>query len=232
MTQDTGLTDQALTQIADTLRSSSDADLVALLVDSFTVTTTSTAPVPVKIPALTEQHKADLRALPEVFGKVAVTEPRLLTETELRDLVVERDTIDRLMAVLKKRKDETLRENLANHLDRLAEEQGVSTDDTDAKGHYFVKQDLPVEGTGRKVQRIVAEGRATVDSAMLARLEEEGALTREEYLSLTSLPEVKRNFDPDKARKAVLKNPALLEKIAVAVNAPRKTVTVKVANDT
>ena len=227
----TGLDEQAITQIADTLRASKDADLVALLVDSFTVSTTSTAPMKVKVPVLTDQHRADLKALPEVFGKVQVTEPRLLTEAETRDLVIERDTIDRLLTVLSKRKDETLRENLANHMDRLAEEEGIATEETDAKGHYFVKQDVPVEGTGRKIQRIVSEGKASVDSAMLERLHEEGVLTRQEYLSLTSPPTVKRNFDPDKARKAVLKDPALLEKIAAAVKAPRKTNTIKVAND-
>lgn len=217
------------------LRAKPDADLPALLVEAFVPRTTSTtSPVNVKIPALTEQHRKDLAALPEVFGKVAVTEPRLLSEAELRDLVTERDTIDRLLTVMKKRKDETLRENLANHLDRVAEEQGLVSEgeETDAKGHYFVKQDAPVEGTGRKVQAIVSESKATVDSGALLDLLNEGILTRAEYLALTSEPEVRRVWDPAKARKAILKDPSLLDKVAQATLAPRRTLTIKVANDT
>lgn len=217
------------------LREKVDADLPALLVEAFVPKTDkeTVARTSVKVPALTDQNRTDLKVLPEIFGQVQVSEPRALTDTEAKALVEERDVIDRLMLVLKKRKDETLRSNLANHLDALAEEAGLVTEDTprDKDGHYIVKQDVPVEGTGRKIQRIVSEGKASVDSAMLERLHEEGVLSREEYLSLTSPPTVKRNFDPDKARKAVLKDPALLEKIAAAVKAPRKTNTIKVAND-
>lgn len=217
------------------LREKVDADLPALLVEAFVPKTDkeTVARTSVKVPALTDQNRTDLKVLPEIFGQVQVSEPRALTDTEAKALVEERDVIDRLMLVLKKRKDETLRSNLANHLDALAEEAGLVTEDTprDKDGHYIVKQDVPVEGTGRKVQGIVSTGKATVNSADLLDLHNEGILSREEYLALTSVPPVQRVFDPAKAKKAILKNPALIDKIAQATRAPNQTFSVKVAND-
>lgn len=221
-------------KIATTLVSDEKADLASLLAEAFRPAVSERSlPAEVKVPELTEAHRAALARLPEVFGKVQVTEPRLLTQQEAAALVEERQTIDLLMGVLKKRKDETLRENLANHLDKTAERTGVAGPETPTNdaGHYLVKQDVPVEGTGMKVQGIVSEGKATIDSARLKVLHEEGVLTRAEYLALTKVPEVDRVFDAAKARKAILADPSLLDKIAGATRQPSKTFTVKVAQD-
>lgn len=210
-----------------------NADIAQVLTETFTPDTTSVAPATVKIPVLTEAHLKALKTLPEVFARVTPSEPRMLTEQEQQALVAERDTVDLLLSLLKARKDGSLREHLANHLDRLAEEEGLASegDVTDKKGHYFVKQDVPVEGTGRKVQRIVSEPKPRIDSAALLRMHEEGDLSREEYLSLTVVPEVSRVFDEPKARKAIKKHPHLLRKIAQATTRPDPTITIKVADD-
>jgi len=220
-------------QIARLLKENPKSDLIQLLADSFTESGSErNLPQEVKVPTLTKAHTEALARLPEVFGKVRVTEPRRLTDEELTALVEERETIDTLMAVLKKRKEETLRENLANHLDRVAESEGLvnpESAETNDAGHYLVKQDFPVDGTDKKVQAIVSEGRPLVDSARLEELHQQGHISRADYLAITSVPPVARVFDADKARKAILKNPALLNAIAPATRKPKKTLTIKVA---
>lgn len=188
------------------------------------------APDTLKPSVLTQAHKEALRRLPEVYGQVAPESPRLLTDDEVEALVDERTVIEALLSLLKSRKDTSIRETLAYHLDRVAESEGIAGPETptDTRGHYYVKQELEVPEALRKVQRIVSDPKPVVDARMLLDLHEEGVLSREEYLSVTSVPEVARNFDEDKARKAIRKNPALMTKIAQAVTRKDPTITIKV----
>lgn len=219
-------------QVLDAMRKDEDADIATLLVEAFTPESTSAderqAPA---APTLTDQHLEAMIALPAIFGKVTPSQPRLLTEEEQVEVIKEREIIDTLLSVLKERKDNSLRETLANHLDLLAEEEGLVDEDTpkDKKGHYYIPMEAPVPGTGKKIQKIVSGPAPKVDSAKLLDLYEAGEITREEYLSLTKVPEVARVFDPVKARKAIRKNPALLGVLAQATTRPNPTITIKVA---
>lgn len=220
------------TKVAQDLREHPDRDLVQALADAFVEDVSERhGPKDVAIPTLTDAHIKALSHLPEVFAKVKVTEPRRLTHDEIVTLIDERETIDTLLGVLKKRKDETLRENLAYHLDRVAEDEEIVTEhvETNDAGHYLIKQDLVVDGTGKKVQAIVSEGKPVVDSARLEDLHRAGLISRADYLQITSPPAVTRVFDAEKARRAILKDPSLLAKIAQATKKPKKTLTIKVA---
>ena len=189
------------------------------------VTPKAETPVPI-----TDEHRAALARVVEVYGKVAPHTPRLLTAAEQRDIVDERQVIDTVLTLLAKRKDTSIRETIANHLDKVAEKDGVADKDTerDAKGHYVLKQSVPVPETSAALQRIVSEPKPSISNQLLHDLWQDGTLTREEYLSLTVVPEVQRVFDEDKARKAIKKDPALLAKIAKATTARAKTTTIKV----
>lgn len=188
------------------------------------------APKPVPI---TEEHRAALTQIAEVYGRVAPSTPRLLNASELKAIVEERAVIDTVVSLLATRKDTSIREALANHADKVAERDALADDKTekDAKGHYALKQDIPVPETALKVSRSVSEPKPVVSSKMLRDLWVEGVLTREEYLSLTTVPEVDRVFDEAKSRKAIKKNPALLAKIAAATTRAPKTTTIKVAKN-
>lgn len=224
---------QNLTKIAADIAKRPETSLADILVEAFTPDTASNSTLPsaVKAPELTEAHLSALSALPEVFGKINPTTPRELTAEESKALVEEREVVDLLLTLLTSRKNGTLREHLANHLDRLAEKEGLVEEqaETDSKGHYFIKQDVPVDGTDRKIQRTVSKPKPVIDSAALQQMHEDGDLTREEFLSLTSIPEVPRVFDEAKARKAIRKNPGLLVKVAQATTRKDPVIAIKIA---
>lgn len=226
------LTKAQIKAMASRLGQEPDTSIANVLIDAFAPKTDSTAPATVKIPALTEEHREALRLLPEVYARVTPTEPRRLTQAELEALVTEREVLDLIEALVTSRKKNSLREHLANHMDRVAETKGLAAEGsvTDDKGHYYVKDEEPVPGTGRKVQKIVSDPKAQVSSAKLLEMYEAGDLTREEYLALTTQPTT-RVFDETKARKAIKKNPGLLTKLAQATVRPDPTVTIKVAVD-
>lgn len=196
---------------------------------------TETEQVPIKrqsteaSPLTAEQVKA-IEMLPEVFGQVSPAEPRALTQDEAERLVNERHVIDVVLSVLSNRKDKTIREALANHLDATLEAEGAVDSDTPRSkdGHYLVKSSAKVPGAAKTIDATVSNPSPKVSSALLLDMFENGDLTREEYLSVTAVPEVARDFDEQKARKAIKKNPALLAKIAKATTRSAPTFTVKV----
>lgn len=193
------------------------------------VKTIAGRPEAVKPIPITEAQKAALARIVDVYGQVAPSSARALSKEEQKALVEERDVIDEVLGLLAARKDKSIRETIANHLDRVAEKNGADEHSPkDRNGHYAIKQDEPVEGTMRKMQRSVSDPKATVSSAMLLDLHNAGVLDRAEYLSLTSVPEVSRTFDEAKARKAIKANPGLLSKIAQATTKPAPTTTIKV----
>ncbi len=179
---------------------------------------------------LTEEQRKALELLPSIFGAVSPAEPRALTQEEAERIVRERHVIDVVLSVLSNRKDKTIRGALANHLDALAESEGEVNDHTPRSkdGHYLIKGSAKVPGASKTIDSTVSNPSPKVSSAMLLDMFEAGELTREEYLSVTAVPEVQRNFDEQKARKAIKKNPGLLAKIAKATTRSAPTYTVKV----
>ena len=180
--------------------------------------------------SISDEHRSALRRLPEVYGKVAPTEARLLDPTEQRDLIEERQVIDSLLTLLKKRKDEGIRETIAYHLDAVIEDSGQGEQfERDAKGHFLVKQDVPVEGTDRKFQRTISDPAPTMPSAAaLLEAVERGEISRAQYLALTEVPEVPRVFSETKARKAIAKDPALMMTLARLATPGKRVATIKV----
>ena len=86
-------------------------------------------------------------------------------------------------------------------------------------------------GTGKKIIRTVSGGKPKVDAPALLAACERGDITREEYLSLTSMPECPRVFDPLKASKAIKADPSLLFKLSKAATPTRPVTAIKVVKD-
>lgn len=186
--------------------------------------------VPV-VPEITDAHREALAKIPLIYGQVTPKIPRLLTKDEQKAIVEERAAIDVVLGLLATRKDTSIREALASHLDKVAEKDGLATDTTekDSRGHYALKQDSPVEGTSVKISRSVSEPKPVISSKSIQEAHEAGLLSREDYLALTSLPEVAREFDEVKASKAIKKNKDLLFRLASATTQAAKTTTIKVS---
>ncbi len=184
-------------------------------------------PRPVEVQKITEAEIKALtkaaRAVRPLFGKVAPTERRELTDAELADLLAEREAIDALLKAAKKlkdRKDEGIKHTVANHLDRQAERLGEArpeaTDDLpaterDKHGHYLVGNEVRVPGTDKKFRRELAGGKPVLDGELLLAAKEAGHITHDQYLAVTTPVRVP---NAEKAREAVAKAPELLALLA------------------
>lgn len=182
-------------------------------------------------PILTDEDKAALAKLPQVFAGVLVDERRALTQDEVKALFVERETVKQVLTVLKGRED-VINENVRTHVDVDQERAGVAVPKDvirsgkilveatprDASGHYiFASKGKPtrvnVPGTNKAFSlefRSGNDGGVTIDANHLLDLLERNEITRDQYLSLTS---ERRIFDEEKATKAIVKDPTLLEVI-------------------
>lgn len=182
---------------------------------------------PARVPELSPEVLKALRSLPALWEAVVVpSAPRKMTGPESTAMARLRLAIDVISGPLAKAKSEIIRDSVANHLDAVAEQQGMAQPEEsaggltpeatprDASGHYLLKQYDPVEGTGHRWERRVSKGGVSVSSVKIKEAHDDGHLTREQYLALTSVPEVPRVFDPEKARKAIVKDPALLALLA------------------
>lgn len=203
-----------------------------------------TRPVPVAppVPAITEEHRKALAEIASLYGIVAPTEPRLLTNDELAALAKERTAIDTIVDILGKRKSEGIREAVANHADKLLENDGKArrepkTDpetgevieeasNTDANGHYTVKQVIPIPGTDQKFERRVVETKPKVNGAVIQAAYDAHKITRAEYLAVTVVPEIKRDLSEEKLRKAIKKDPGLLFRLAEFAEAGSMTTSI------
>lgn len=223
----TALVSKAVEEIA-----SGKIELSEVLARLSDLAPTPAVPV-VHVPAITESQRQALSDLPDLYGRVVPEGRRLLSEDELVDIVTERVAIDAVLAFAKKRKDESIRETLANHADLVAEVEREGDDPlpTDAKGHYAVKQEIPVAGTGKKVQRLVSGGKPELTSALLLAAVDSGVLTREEFLSLTKMPESPRVLDSTKVGVALKRDPGLLFRLAEVAQPVAPITTIKVVDD-
>lgn len=189
-----------------------------------------TPPVPMK---LSEEVLAAIKRLPEVFGKVVVHTDRRLTAPELEAIVQERTTIDLVEKALKKRKEESIREVLANHMDHLVDNDPEHPTRMDRNGHYapYETQELSVDGTGMKVQRYATGGKPNLTIAHVEALHEAGQIDRPTYLAITKKPEVPRVLDEVGLHRAIQKNPSLFFLLATKAEATLPSTTVKVLKD-
>lgn len=181
--------------------------------------------------ALTEEQKEALKRLPDVYGKVVVTADRKLTKQELAALVEERQIVDTLLAPLKARKDESIREVLSNHLDNVLSEEEQAAAVRDAKGHFAVKQEVSVEGMAKKVQRSVSGGKPRLDISHIEELHEQGLIDRKTYLAVTRKPDLPRVLDEVGLHAAIQKNPSLFFLLASKAEPTTPTTTIKVVKD-
>lgn len=206
------------------------SDLIDAVVHPTPKTVEKKPPVP---QSLTPEVIEAIQRLPEVFGKTVVTADRALTNAELKAIVEERATIDKVLTPLTKRKDESIREVLANHMDHKAERDENREERTDAKGHYapWETQNLPVEGTDLKVQRFATGGKPKLTIAQIEALHAEGKIDRPTYLAITKKPEQPRVLDEDGLHKAIQKDPALFFLLASVAEPTTPTTTVKVVKN-
>lgn len=181
--------------------------------------------------ALTEAEQKAIERLPKVYGSVIVTADRALTKKEAAALVEERAVVDTVLNVLKKRKEESLREVFANHLDNLLSKDEKQAARKDAKGHYAVKQEAPVDGTGQKIQRSVSGGKPRLDIAHIEDLYEQGKIDRKTYLAITRKPDNPRVLDEAGLHAAIQKNPALFFLMASVAQPTTPITTIKVVKD-
>ncbi len=186
-----------------------------------------TRPKPETAPELTpDQVEAAVSAVEraaKLYGAVNPSEARELTGEELVALFDERSAIDaleRALAVFALRKAKTIRNTVNIHLDRRDERTGAVRPDAvgdkpatprDENGHYLVRSQDEIPGTGKVFRRELRGGQAELDSGLLAAAEVAGAISHEDYLALTKPARV---VDPDKVRAALAKNPALFAKLA------------------
>lgn len=182
------------------------------------------------VPAITDDQLEALKMLPSLYGQVVPSSPRKLTQPELRALVTERNLIDKILGFVEKRKSESIRETLANHFDATVPKSDEGHP-TDAKGHYAVKQEEPVPGTGLKAQRIVSGGKPSLTIAMLEKALADGVIDRKTYLACTRKPDSPRILDEHAMSQAIKKNPPLLFLLASVAKPTSPTTTIKVVPD-
>jgi hypothetical protein len=184
-----------------------------------------TPPAP---PALTEAVLDALRRLPDLYGKVVVHSDRKLTKTEAKAIVEERDAINTVLGVLKSRKEESIRDTLANHLDHVLTDEQRQGARTGKRGDYAVKQEEVIEGTGRKIQRSVAGGKPNLSIQAIERLHAEGLIDRPTYLKITRKPDLPRVIDEAGLHQAIQKDPRLFFLLGSVAEptVPQTTITV------
>lgn len=172
---------------------------------------------------ITDEVRAALKKLPSVFAATEVTERRELDGKEISLLFDEQEVLEAVADLLIERR-ETIKTNIRNHIDEVSLAQGRVADEgrRDSKGHYIVASKgnpvrVPVPGHNKEYSLEFRSGRsgtASISSERLLQMYEEGELTREQYLGLTRETRV---FDEQKATKAVLDDPSLMEVVKRAV---------------
>jgi hypothetical protein len=198
------------------LLNSSGIDLLALLAEAGLIPQEAAPePVAVKVSPISDEHRAALAKIVEIYGVVAPVKPRKLTQDELDALSEERRTIDAIVTLFGKRKDTSIREAVLNHMDKLAEADGTADGaKVDKNGHTLVKRQVATTD-GYKFDWRISDPAPTFDVVALAKAEKAGDITRAQFLALTKEPEVtSRVIDPEKAAKAITKDPSLLAVLA------------------
>lgn len=223
----TSLVKKGITEILKDGSKITLADLFQTVLSPKTDVVSKKPPVPQK---LSEDALEAIKRLPEVFGGTVVTADRALSKAELKAIVEEREVVDKVLKAITKRKDESIREVLANHLDHQIPEDQREGMRTDAKGHYapWDTQNVPVDGTDLKVQRSVSGGKPSLTIEAVEDLHEQGLIDRKTYLAITKKPDLPRVLDEEGLHKAIQKNPSLFFLLATKAEAKPPVTTIKV----
>ena len=179
---------------------------------------------PPVVPEITEQHLDALRRLPDLYGKVVPKSDRALTAKELAAIAEERQVIDLVLSLLDKRKSDSIRETLANHLDHVYYKAHPGEEPpTDPKGHVAVKgaseNEVLVKGTTYKVARTVSGGKKALTYSDVELLHDEGTISDEVFERITRevpAPPTPRVLDEEGLVNAMKGDPMLAYTLAQA----------------
>lgn len=171
------------------------------------------APLPAVI---TEQQKAALARLTEVFGKVVPTEVRCLTTDEVTDLMDERLTLDEVEKLAKDRKA-VIRTTVLNHIDSEPQEDDLPRD---KEGHVLRAAKVTDPSHGKAFSWELRNHGGTLDVSALLRLVEDGTIDRSTYLSMTTQVRV---VDENKVMLELKKHPELIDALGDAVTKTGQT---------
>lgn len=178
---------------------------------------------------LTEEQKAALQKVAEVFNSVTPSEPRLLTDQERAALYEERKTLDTVEKTLKGRKDD-IRDIVLHHHDLVCqqEEREWGDEDLASNGHIAAKRRYSVPGASEEFSVEVRSGTAYLDPVVLEALAESDEypdFTREHYLAMT---EQTRIFNENRAMEVIKKHPEFIAVIDAATKRSRQGVSLYV----
>jgi len=136
---------------------------------------------------------------------------RTLTPLETQGLIELRDSIGTLESALSAAK-ESIRTAVLNHLDLLAEKEGVAAA-IDSKGHVLASGRLGVPGGGAKEFSWEVSGRTEVTDADLRQAVQDGAISHEDYLAVTV---AERRFDEVRFLEHARKHPEIISSVGKA----------------
>jgi hypothetical protein len=199
------------------------AEVLRTLVDDEPVESAQPFPDVPRRQTLTDQVKVALKGLPSFFGSVQPTVRRALKPAEVSNLYDE-DTLLKIIETAAKKRRDSIKEAIRNHLDVTAEDDGLAdpySSPRDAHGHYVLgAPEKPETVAIPESDHVWAREYRTpkITAELLEKLVVEDKITRETYLAFTSPTRV---LDEDKVFKAVHKDPSLLEALAEAAHAAR-----------
>lgn len=176
--------------------------------------------VPVVRPITAEESEAIAR-LTTVYGNVAPTDRRALTNDEVILLIEERETLDTVEKLIKARK-EGIKIAVFNHLDVTMEAVGATADREAETGHYVAPGEVrgaPEQRHG--FRRQVATHAPTVDPAVL-----ESVLDEEEWAEVTDEVPAHRAVNQEKLLATLAKNPSMASKLKKALLSGKKVLSI------
>jgi hypothetical protein len=175
---------------------------------------------------LTDADKEALALLVQVYGGVCPQTRTTLTPAELTDLMKERRIIDQVAKAVENRK-EGIKTIVCNHFDVTFETEGLVDEMTpvNGEGHYLLMgtHKVPAEGTNHDWSWEVSKGgdpKLNKDQLYEICHTEGSGLTHKDWLAMTYLPEVSREFDEAKAFDYVKSHPEILEHLGKAMDVP------------
>jgi hypothetical protein len=185
---------------------------------------------------ITPELTAGLRALPGLFGTVQVTERRLLTADEIRQLTDEIIAINSVSDALGKRK-EAIGVTIRHHADVRAEQAGAALAKSQTRGGVVLRPATPriqagkaaghyeLATEGSPVEIVVpgyqdpwtirrTKGKSEMSLGTLEELRDKGDVTQAEYNAFTRQMRV---LDEDKIKAFVRANPGRALQILAAI---------------
>lgn len=166
-------------------------------------------PSKIPVPAvITDAQRADLAALPDVFGSVVPTERRKLTADEATALVTEQALLKRVTKFVGERID-NIRLTVLNHFDaEVIESNKADEYERDKDGHFIVPGRVQSTAGAQQFSNEPRKGSSTLSPSKLQEL-----LSHEDWLAVTRQERV---LDENKFMLHLRKNPHLVSVVAAA----------------